>query len=60
VPNLKKQRSINIQKLIEHQLNWTRKKIKISCHIIIKTQNLQNKERILKATRGNVQVTYKG
>jgi hypothetical protein len=31
-----------------------------SHHIIIKTQNAQNKERILKAVRGKGQVTYKG
>jgi hypothetical protein len=33
---------------------------KSSCHIIIKTLNTQNKERILKVVRGNGQVTYKG
>jgi hypothetical protein len=31
-----------------------------SCHIIVKTSNAQNKERILKALRENNQVTYKG
>jgi hypothetical protein len=31
-----------------------------SCHIIIKTPNAQNKERILKALREKGQVTYKG
>jgi hypothetical protein len=31
-----------------------------SCHIIVKTQNAQNKERILKAIREKGQVTYKG
>jgi hypothetical protein len=31
-----------------------------SCHIIIKTLNAQNKERILKAVREQGQVTYKG
>jgi hypothetical protein len=31
-----------------------------SCHIIIKTHNAQNKERILKAVREKGQVTYKG
>ena len=30
-----------------------------SCHIIIKTLNAQNKERILKAVRENGQVIYK-
>jgi hypothetical protein len=29
-----------------------------SCHIIIKTSNALNKERILKAVRGKCQVTY--
>jgi hypothetical protein len=36
------------------------KKRNSSCHIIVKTQNAQNKERILKAVRGKGQVTYKG
>jgi len=31
-----------------------------SCHVIVKTPNAQNKERILKAVRGKCQVTYKG
>jgi hypothetical protein len=31
-----------------------------SWHIIIKTPNAQNKEKILKAVRENGQVTYKG
>jgi hypothetical protein len=31
-----------------------------SCHIILKTSNAQNKERILKAVREKGQVTYKG
>ena len=35
-------------------------KRKFSCHIIIKTLNAQNKERILKAVRGKGQVTNKG
>jgi hypothetical protein len=30
------------------------------CHIIVKTSNTQNKERILKAVREKGQVTYKG
>ena len=33
---------------------------KSSHHIVIKTLNTQNKERILKAARGKGQVTYKG
>ena len=35
-------------------------KRKIFCHIIIKTLNVQNKERILNALREKGQVTYKG
>jgi hypothetical protein len=31
-----------------------------SCHIIIRTKNTLNKDRILKAVRGKVQVIYKG
>ena len=31
-----------------------------SCHIIIKTPNAENKERILKVVRGKGKVTYKG
>jgi hypothetical protein len=35
-------------------------KLKSFHHIIIKTQNAQNKERILKVAREKHQVTYKG
>jgi hypothetical protein len=35
-------------------------KINSSCHIIIKTPNAPNKERILKAIREKGPVTYKG
>ena len=38
---------------------WDQKR-KSSCHIINKTLNAQNKERILKAAKGKGQVTYKG
>jgi len=38
---------------------WTRKKKKSCHHIIVKTPNAQNKERILKAVRENGQVIYK-
>jgi hypothetical protein len=31
-----------------------------SCHIIIKTPNALNKEKILKAVKGKGHVTYKG
>ena len=33
---------------------------KSPCHIIIKTQNIQTKERILRAAKERGQVTYKG
>jgi len=36
------------------------KKINSSCHTIIKTQNAQNKEKVLKSVREKVQVTYQG
>jgi hypothetical protein len=35
-------------------------KIYSSCHIIVKTPNAQNEERILKAVQGKGQVSYKG
>jgi len=38
---------------------WNQKR-KSSCHIIIKTLNAQNKERILKAASEKGQVTYEG
>ena len=40
--------------------NRLEKKWNFSCHIIIKTPNAQNKERILKAVREKGQVTNKG
>jgi hypothetical protein len=36
------------------------KKRKLSCHVMIKTQNLQNKERILKSSKVKGQVPCKG
>jgi predicted CopG family antitoxin len=41
-------------------LNSLDQKRNSSSHIIIKTPNAQNKERILKAVREKGQVTYKG
>jgi hypothetical protein len=41
-------------------LNRLGQKRHSSHHIIVKTPNAQNKERILKAVRGKGQVTYKG
>jgi hypothetical protein len=40
--------------------NRLNQKVNSYCHIIIKTPNAQNKERILKAVKGKGQVTYKG
>ena len=42
----------------ELQIDWTRKNS--SQHIIIRTTNALNKDRILKAVREKDQVTYKG
>jgi hypothetical protein len=46
------------KKLIEHQIDWTRKE-NSSYHIIMKTLNVQNKERIFKAPREKGQATHK-
>jgi hypothetical protein len=50
--------SINIQEAYR-TLNILdqKKKKNYSCHVIIKTPNVQNKERILKAVRAKDQVT---
>jgi hypothetical protein len=60
-PNIRKEMPINIQEThttyrIPNRLDQKRN----SCHIIIKTPNAQNKERILKAVREKGQITYKG
>ena len=39
---------------------WIGTKKKVTYYIIIKTLNIQNKSRLLKAARGKDQVTYKG
>jgi hypothetical protein len=57
--NLKKEMAINIQEAYRTP-NRMVKKRNSSHHIIIKTSNAQNKERILKAVRENGQITYKG
>jgi hypothetical protein len=57
--NLKKEMSIKVQEAYRTPNKWDQKR-KSSCHIIIKTLNAQNKERILKAARQRGQVTYKG
>jgi len=50
---------INIQEAYR-TLNRLDQKRNSSCHIIVKTPNTQNKERLLKAVREKGQVTYKG
>jgi hypothetical protein len=50
---------INIQEAYRTS-NRLDQKRNSSCHIIIKTPNALNKERLLKAVRGKGQVTYKG
>ena len=58
-PNLKREMSMNIQEAYKtpNRLDQNRN---ISCHIIIKTPNVLNKERILRAVREKGQVTHKG
>jgi hypothetical protein len=58
-PHLKKEMPINIQEAYRNQ-NRLDQKRNSSCHIIIKTPNALNKERILKAVMQKGQVTYKG
>jgi hypothetical protein len=50
---------IKIQEAYITPNKWDQK-TKSFCHIIIKTLNAQNKERILKAAREKGQVTYQG
>ena len=57
-PNLKKEMPINIKEAYR-TLNSLDQKRNSSYHIIIKTPNALNKERILKAVREKGQVTYK-
>ena len=49
-PNLKKEMAIKVQEAYRTPNKWDQKR-KSSHHIIIKTLNAQNKERILKAAR---------
>jgi hypothetical protein len=58
-PNLKKDKLMNIQEAYRPP-NRLDQKRNSSQHIIIKTPNAQNKERVLKAAREKGQVTYKG
>ena len=57
--NLKKEMPMNIHEA-HRTPNRLDQKRNSSCHIIIKTPNAQNKERILKAVREKGQVTYNG
>jgi hypothetical protein len=57
--NLKEEMPMNIQEAYRTPNSLDQKR-NPSCHIIIKTPNAQNKERILKAVREKGQVTYKG
>jgi hypothetical protein len=58
-PNPKNEMPINIQEVYRTPNIWDQKR-NSSHHIIIKTPNALNKERILKAVREKGQVTYKG
>jgi hypothetical protein len=58
-PNLKKEMPKNIQEAYRTP-NRLDQKRNSSSHIIIKTLNVQNKERILKAIKENGYITYKG
>ena len=58
-PNLKKEVPMNIQEAYRLP-NRLHQKRNSSHHIIIKTTNALNKERILKAVKEKGQVTYKG
>jgi hypothetical protein len=58
-PNLKEEMPMNIQEACRTP-NILDQKRSSSCHIIIKTPNALNKERILKAVREKGQVTNEG
>jgi hypothetical protein len=58
-PNLKKEMPMNIQEAYRNP-NRLDQKIYSSRHIISRTTNALNKDRILKAVREKGQVTYKG
>ena len=58
-PNLKKEMPLNIQEAYRTPNRFDQKR-NSSHHIIIKTPNVLNKQRILKAVREKGQVTYKG
>jgi hypothetical protein len=58
-PNLKKEMSMNIQNTFRTPYGLDQKRNPFH-HIIVKTPNTLNKERILKALREKGQVTYSG
>ena len=58
-PNLKKEMPMNIQEAYRTP-NRLDQKRNSSQHIIIRTKNALNKDRILIVVRGKGQVTYKG
>jgi hypothetical protein len=58
-PNLKKEMPINIQEAYRNPNRFDQKR-NSSHHIIVKTPNALNKERILKSVREKGKVTYKG
>ncbi len=58
-PNLKKDIPLKVQEAYRTPNRLDQKKTSPR-HIIIKTQNIQNKERILRAAKEKGQVTYKG
>jgi hypothetical protein len=58
-PNLEKEMPMNIQEAYRTP-NRLDEKINSSQQIIMRTTNALNKDRILKAVRGNGQITYKG
>jgi hypothetical protein len=58
-PNLEKGRDIQVQEVYRIP-NHQDQKRNTPGYIIIKTFNMQNKERILKAAKEKRQVTYKG
>jgi hypothetical protein len=59
IPNIKKEMPMIIQEA-HRTPNRLDQKRNSSRHIIIRTTNALNKERLLKAVRGKGQVTYKG
>jgi hypothetical protein len=58
-PNLEKERDIQVQKVYRTP-NHQDQKRNTPRHVIIKTLNIQKKERILKAAKEKRQVAYKG